>query len=405
MKTTVSLATVNAYLLVKQGLYADRQRQSHPHELPYLLGVYGSSPSCYLSLLNRSAGLTVAEVDHSIYKERLLLRMRCMRGSLFLISSEDMPMVFQATKTIAQTAFQRLLDKAEVTEKEYHLTADRLNALVENRCMTVNELNRAIAPESRAVKRAFNFIVAMMCAQGMLIRAGVRGGWKSNQFEYTSLKNWAPAIDLASIPEAEAKTALAGRYFDTYGPATAQDFQWWSGLSKSETDYALRVLDGRLAKVEMEGISKESLIPHDSLENLLSCTERLEDAVQLLSTWDSYMMAYKGINRTRYLPFEYYNHVYDRSGNATTVVFMNGSVIGIWDLQVKAKELSIKVSLFKDAGKATWRIIKSRAEAIAGWLGLPNVCLYRCPVPLPLTESAQNRFLAPLDGIVGEPVS
>jgi hypothetical protein len=405
MKTTVSLAIVNAYLLVKQGLDADWQPQSRPHELPYLLGIYGSSPSCHLSLLNRSTGLTVADVDDSIYKERRLLRMRCMRGSLFLISREETPMVFQATKTIAQTAFQRLLDKAGVTEKEYHLTADRLTALVENQCMTVNELNRAIAPESKAVKRAFNFIVAMMCAQGILIRAGVRGGWKSNQFEYTSFKNWAPAIDLAAIPEAEAKAALAGRYFDSYGPATAQDFQWWSGLSKSETDHALSSLEGRLARVEVEGISKECLIPQEGLENLLACTERLGNDVKLLSTWDAYLMAYKGMNRTRYLPNEYYNHVYDRSGNATTVVFMNGWVSGIWDLQVKAKELSIKVSLFKEADKATWRIIKSRAESIAGWLGLPAVRVYRCPVPPPLTESAQNRFLAPLDGMDGEAVS
>src|SRR6476660_4044170 len=98
MKITVSLAKVNAYLRVKQGLDDEQQPRNRPHELPYLLGVYGSSPSCYLSLLNRSTGLTVADIDQSIYQDRLLLRLRCMRGSLFLISRADTPMIFQATK-------------------------------------------------------------------------------------------------------------------------------------------------------------------------------------------------------------------------------------------------------------------------------------------------------------------
>ncbi len=404
MTATVSLARVNAYLLARQGLEADGKPPRRAPELAYRLGIYGSAPSCYLSLLNRSAALTVAEVDDLIYQQRRLLRMRCMRGSLFLLSCEDTPVVFQATKTIAQTAFNRLLAKIGVTAKEYQATADRLNALVETRCMTVNELNRVISPESQAIKRAFNFIVALMCAEGRLIRAGIRGGWKSNQFEYTSFKNWAPAIDLDSIAEPEAKMALAARYFDTYGPATAEDFQWWSGLSKAETGPALSALGGRLAGIKVEGISKECLIPQEGLESLLSGATNPANDVKLLPVWDAYLMAYKGLNRTRYLATEYYNHIYDRSGNATSVVLVNGSVGGVWDFQAAATELCVKVCLFKQAGKATWRLIKQRTEEVANWLGLPNVRLYRCPLGPPLTESAQNRFLAPLDGVAGEPV-
>jgi hypothetical protein len=404
MKTTVSLAQVNAYLLARQGLDVSRQPQSRSQELFYLLGVYGAPPSCYFSLLSRSPGLTMARIDDLIYQHRSLLRLRCMRGSMFLISREDTPMVFQATKTIAQAAFQRLLTKAGVTEKEYQAIVDRLNALLETDCMTANELNKAVASESQAVKRVFNFIVAQMCAQGMLIRAGVRGGWKSSQFEYTSFKNWVPTVDLLSVPEAEARVALAGRYFDAYGPATAQDFQWWSGLSKSEADQALKTLGGRLARIEVEGIAKECFIPQESLDSLLSWTAKPESDVRFLPVWDAYLMAYQNKNRTRYLPGEYYNHIYDRSGNSTSVILMNGLVGGIWDMQTAARELSLKVCLFKDASQAIWRTIKRRAESAAEWLGLQDVRLYRCNEAPSLTESATNRFLAPLDGIDGEEV-
>jgi len=67
--------------------------------------------------------------------------------------------------------------------------------------------------------------------------------------------------------------------------------------------------------------------------------------VNLLPTLDPYLMGYK--DRERYLNPEYYNNVFDRSGNATSTILLNGEVIGVWDIGEKAEPL-IKLFLFKE---------------------------------------------------------
>lgn len=398
MKNIINLNAVNAFLYLQQGFDKDLQQDS-ANELSSIIGIYGASPSCYLSLLNRSVGLTIEDIDTAIYEKRQLIRLRCMRGSMFLVSHDDAPIVFQATKTIALSAFKRLVEKSGVTEKEYNLTAEHLSALTENKCLTVNELNKTIPSEKKHVKRALNFIVALMCSQGTLVRAGIRGGWKSNLFEYTSFKNWIPSIDLNSLTSREAMMNLAHRYFDGYGPATAQDFQWWSGLSKPEADQAIKDLGKKLVGLQVQEIKGECLISQDNLEKLLSCSDNLPQNIRLLPSWDAYLMAYKGMNRQRYLSPEYYNYVYDQSGNATSAIFTDGRVGGIWDMRIEKKELHVSVSLFKDASKATGNRIKNSAQSLAKWLCIQNVYLYRSPLPAQLNVPPKNRFLAPLDGL------
>lgn len=405
MRNKVSLKRVNVFSRIEQGLHSDGQRQSNSRRLFYILGVYGASPSCYFSLLNRSKGLSMADMDAAIYRERRLIRMRCMRGSMFLVSSDDAPIAFQSTRKISLSAFQRLIEKSGVTEKDYKSTVELLTTLTQSQCLTVNELSKAISPEMKAVKRALNFIVAEMCSQGILVRAGVRGSWKSNLFEYTSFKNWVPKVNIESVTANEAIESLARRYLDTYGPATAQDFQWWSGLPKSETDQALRTICKEVVKLDVQGLTGEYLILQSDMERLLSCPEKLPSDVHLLPTWDAYMMAYKAENRIRYLSPECYSHIYDRSGNATSVVLTDGQVSGIWDMRIEKEEIQVLVNLFKDAGKPAWDRIKKEAEIIAEWLGFKKVCVFRCSLPPPLNQSPQNRFLSPLDGITGEAIS
>jgi hypothetical protein len=50
----------------------------------------------------------------------------------------------------------------------------------------------------------------------------------------------------------EALATLARRYFQSHGPATARDFQWWSGLSAADVARAIGVL-GRLVSHERIG--------------------------------------------------------------------------------------------------------------------------------------------------------
>ena len=171
-----------------------------------------------------------------------------------------------------------------------------------------------------------------MCAEARLIRARVRGGWKSQLYEYARLDRWLPGLDMQEISPDEGRAALAAKYFDCYGPATEDDFTWWSGFTKAEAKAALAGLAAsqeKLVTVQIDGVDHLMLARH--LDGLCACPPELPQGVRLLPVWDAYLMAYK--NRNRYLLPEWYGYVYDNVGNATNTVLLNGIIGGVWDIR------------------------------------------------------------------------
>ena len=76
----------------------------------------------------------------------------------------------------------------------------------------------------------------------MLVRATVRGSWRSDNFAYARLSDWLPAHDLTAVAPEEARVRLARTYLRAYGPASLDDFQWWSGLTRTQARAAFTAL-------------------------------------------------------------------------------------------------------------------------------------------------------------------
>src|SRR5947209_13973682 len=97
----LELPQINAYLAQKQG-FAPAKKSGKSKLLdpdsPRLLGIYGSAPTCYLSIIARVPGCTVKQIDEHIYQRRSLVRFRVMRGALFLVQARHVPTVIQASK-------------------------------------------------------------------------------------------------------------------------------------------------------------------------------------------------------------------------------------------------------------------------------------------------------------------
>src|SRR5215213_428031 len=324
-----------------------------------------------------------------------------MRGSLFLIHKDLLPMVFQSTRHITVSAFQRIVSKYGVSDREYDRTSNEIADLLTARCMTVAEIRKALKSKPQAVERSLNYIVARMCAEGILTRARVRGGWKSDLFEYTRFDHWFPDVDLESSSPVTAQASLAAYYFKSFGPATAQDFHWWSGLSKQEAERAISSLENKIEKVSINGSDLTYLIIKSDLDKLLLCTDQRVTAIALLPAWDGYIMGYKF--RSHYLPEKWADFIYDKSGNSTSVVMIEGSAGGIWDMEPKGVELNVKIALFERGNQITWDELKLQAEGLGEIFGFERITVSDCELPsVPLKKAAQNRFLSPLAGAKGK---
>jgi len=97
-----------------------------------------------------------------------------------------------------------------------------------------NEIVEALEQAGVATNEQ-RFIHIMM--QMELIGLVCSGGRQGKQFTYTLLDERVPATK--PLDKQEALAALAERYFTSHGPATLQDYVWWSGLTVADAKTGL----------------------------------------------------------------------------------------------------------------------------------------------------------------------
>jgi len=106
-------------------------------------------------------------------------------------------------------------------------------------------------------------------------------------------------------------------------------------------------------------------------------------------------MGYK--EHERCLNPKYYYYVFDRSGNATSTILLNGEVIGVWDIAEKAEPL-IKLFLFEEAEKTVLNDIRIMAKKIGKFIVDGEVQIKECTSMVPLTRRTAGGVMSPLKG-------
>jgi hypothetical protein len=393
------LAQVNHYLWRRQGFARDRE--SAPRAvLDDLMGIYATAPTCYLSWLVRDPAFHFSDLDRILYEERRAARIRAMRYSTFIVTGRLLPAVHQATKAQALANRWKLGKLAGITEAQYEELAQTIEGLLAAKNLTASEIKKALPEEMSGMEEALNYVIPFMNAEGRLVRAKARGGWKSDLFEYARFDRWMPAVNLNEISPGAACVVLAREYFDGYGPATSGDFRWWSGLPKAEAQMAVTALEGELVPVEIEGVDHWMLAA--KMERLRECPARLPQGIRLLPVWDAYLMAYR--DRQRYLPKKWVEYVYDKAGNATSTILLNGTVGGVWDIQEEKKTLIVKIAFFEKAEPVALNELETWLTRLAEGTGHESAFVVQCEAPLRVTEGPRNRFLSPLKEAVGEKI-
>ncbi|MGQ0603196.1 MAG: winged helix DNA-binding domain-containing protein [Anaerolineales bacterium] len=365
------------------------------------IGLYCTGTTTFLTLLARYTDIHPPDVTDALYERRSLVRTWGMRSSVFAVPRPLLPMVFQATKARAQKWVDSFLRQLGVPAKDYVRIAGRIEKLLATRNLTVTEIKQALALRNVWGSEGLRRIINRMLVEGRLVRGRARGGWRSDLTEYALFENWLPEVRLDSVTVDEARVHLAQRYFEAYGPATAADFHWWSGLTKAEADTALAGVNGVLASVMIDELAGEYYLLKKDADELRSTSAKTPPGVSLLPVWDAYMMAYR--ERERYLSPALHNRVYDKSGNSTLTVLLAGRVAGVWDMQEERKALTLKIALFEPADRRVWRAVRRAAEELARELSagdLKTVRILRCPPSLPITGHSQ--FYSPLRDNTGE---
>ncbi len=332
------------------------------------LGVYGTAPMSYLSLLARDAISTRAEFDALVETERTVASIRAMRYSVHALPLDLIPIVAMATHKDNRASVANRARK--LGDRLTDLSPAVLQALTSGP-MTASAIKKAVDPDD-TTGGLFALVIAMLAADHEVVRVPATAGWRSNRLRYARWRDWLPTVDPFELSESEAQRELADRYAAAYGPVTIEDLAWWSGWGI-----------GRATEIS----SSVDLAVTGSARSLL-------DGVRLLPAWDVHLVAYK--DRSRVVNEDHLPFVYDAMGNAASVVTQNGKVVGVWDLGKKDKPLVIRVAPLTSWSAATWQNVEAQADKIRAFVDAPEVTIDRAEQPTDLTTARKNRHLFPL---------
>src|SRR6185437_8166596 len=213
--------------------------------------------------------------------------------------------------------------------------------------------------EGKAYQATVNItsrVLLLMAAQGLIVRGRPIGTWVSQQYRWSLLEHWVPAVHAVTPPGAEAaRTELARQWLAAFGPAPVTDLKWWTGWTVAQTKQALAALGA----VEVELDSGTGMVLPDDLAS----TDGQTPWVAFLPALDPTTMGWA--ERSWYLG-EHKQTLFDTNGNAGPTIWVDGRIVGGW-AQTPAGEIAIRI--FDDIGAETTKLIEAEAERVGDWLG------------------------------------
>jgi hypothetical protein len=305
----------------------------------------------------RSEGLTDHEVQRA-FDDGAILRTHVLRPTWHFVAPEDIRwmLTLTAPRVRAQMAYydrQLELDRPIVKKSNAaltkalqggnHLTRSALQLVYENaRIPTLGQ-------------RLGHFL--MHAELDAIICSGPRRG---KQFTYALLEERVPSVK-AWVRE-ESLAELVARYFLTRGPATLQDFAWWSGLTLADARHGMDMVRPQFASRSIDG--QTYWFPESELP-----VHEKSPTAYLLPNYDEFFIGLKDRSAI--------GKVIEKAGIQkndaallSNIVILNGQVVGGWRRTLEKDKVRVETSLLIKLSRKEEQAVAAAAAQLGKFLGL-----------------------------------
>jgi hypothetical protein len=304
----------------------------------------------------RCGSATEATIEQAIVKKSIV-RTWLMRGTLQVVAASDVSwmLALLAPRLIATSA--RRHQQLDLDEATFAHSYEVLTRALQGG----KQLSRA---EIMLVLEQAGISTAGQRGYHILRRAGLEGlicfGPRQDKQEtFVLLDEWVPHSK--KIERDEALAELAGRYFRSHGPATLQDFVWWSGLPVADARTGLETAKTRLYQGTIEG--QTYWLPQNN-----SILKNPSPTAYLLPAFDEYFLGYKA--RHAVLDSKYDKQTVSNNGVFRPIIVIDGQVVGTWKRALKKGSVIITADPFKSLTTAENQALLRAANQYGAFLGL-----------------------------------
>jgi hypothetical protein len=286
------------------------------------------------------SGATEREV-RDVFDRAELIRSWPMRGTLHALTPDDLRLILPLSRdrVIASLAARhrelgigdkdvlavRRAVEATLTTRAQHLTRAELFAVFEQ------------AGQPAAGQRG-SHLAFMLAHLGLICLRPFVG----KEQAFVLLDAWAPA-STAPADRSEALASLAYRYFSSHGPATVEDFAWWTKLTLTDARAATAAVRDDLATMSVDG--KDYLASPQFAE--LTARPPGARSVCALPGFDEFLLGYT--DRSAALAAEHSQLIVPgNNGMFKATVVVGGRVVGTWTRSDRAASVDVTIHPFRD---------------------------------------------------------
>ncbi len=288
-----------------------------------------------------------------------IIRTWPMRGTLHFVAAGDAHWMMDLLATRVAKRFLPRLQKDYELDRTVFTRAEKslVRALQGGKQLSRNAMYQVLESAKIVTTGGRGLHIACLLSMTKLLCFGAREG-KHPTFRL--FEEWVPEATPKSTEEALGE--LARRYFTSHGPASLQDFIWWSGLTVAEAKAAIELAKSNLVQETLGG-QTYWLAPFGSAAK--SSKDKLP-STYLLPSYDEYTVAYK--DRSAVLSPENAKRASTGNGIFNPIIVINGQVVGIWKRELKKDKAIITPTFFTKAGKAETRDLASAANRYGNFL-------------------------------------
>ncbi len=339
-----------------------RQTFGRPGDVVRWLGAVQSQDyaAAKWAVAQRANGLTDSAVDQAL-ADGTLLRTHVMRPTWHFVAPEDIRWLLALTAPRVRVAsaygYRMLgLDQAIFKRSNAALT----KALRGGRQLTRADLGFELRQAGIDASDLRLGHLLMRAELDGVICSGARRG---KQFTYALLDERVPAAK--TLKHDEALAELTRRYFTGHGPATEQDFMWWSGLTRADVRSGLEAAKRGLVRETIDGKAywfAASLPP----------ARKNSRAAYLLPNYDEFVVGYT--DRSAIFDGSHADKLDDRHNPLFQhTIVIHGRIAGTWKRALKKDAVVVELKPFAPLTKDEKDAVAAAARKYGEFLELQVV--------------------------------
>jgi hypothetical protein len=306
----------------------------------------------------RLQGTTDDDIEQA-FTRGAILRTHLMRPTWHFVSPADIRWILALTAPRVNAVNAYYYRKLALDDAVFmHSNAVLAKALQGGKQLTRPELASVLQQAGIATDDLQRFTHIMMRAElDGIVCSGARRG---KQFTYALLDERAPQA--RTLDRDEALAEFARRYFTSHGPATLQDFVWWSGLMVADARAGLEMGTSQLMHEVVDGQTYWFSMSTPPAKDL-------SEAAYLLPNYDEYIVGYT--DRSAVFDASHTNKL-DPRGNIlfSHTIVMDGRVVGTWKRTIKKDAVIITPSLLTPLNDAETRAFAASANRYGAFLDM-----------------------------------